>query len=377
MKDMKNISIWVILILMCVPLILDIAGLKHPHPLKGEKTETSFPIFTLESLNKGDYTNRINEYLKTNFTLRGMAIRTRNQIDYTIFNQTHARSVIVGKEGYLFEENYIKAALGLDDFDTKYLEKTASNLEEISDSTGVPIFIVLAPGKASYYTEFIPDEYLNADTIVPNRSYEKWKNRVEQSHNLKLVDLKAQLDPLADLFPKNGIHWCEWSQIDAFNILNDSLASNLPIYKKPINFVVDSTYRSDQMEGTDQDIENGLNLWQNLADLETKYYKVSYEQNDSTSKPKVLLVGDSYAWGVVNRGVLRHSYDEGEFWYYNQVVHGPKYLGNDDFGKAPFEVHGIENRSDFYETVKKFDAVILLSTDANLHKFPFGFGNIE
>ena len=170
MKDMKNISIWVILILMCVPLILDIAGLKHPHPLKGEKTETSFPIFTLESLNKGDYTNRINEYLKTNFTLRGMAIRTRNQIDYTIFNQTHARSVIVGKEGYLFEENYIKAALGLDDFDTKYLEKTASNLEEISDSTGVPIFIVLVPGKASYYTEFIPDDYLNADTIVPNRS---------------------------------------------------------------------------------------------------------------------------------------------------------------------------------------------------------------
>ena len=377
MKDVKNISVWAIVLLMCVPVALDIAGYKPQYPLKGEKTETPFPTLTIGSLNNGVYTDSINDYLKTNFTLRVMAIKTRNQIDYTLFNQTHARSVLVGKEGYLFEEDYIKAALGTDEFDLGEFDETIKNLEQLSDSSGVPVFVVIAPGKGSYYSEYIPDEYYDVDSIIHNRTYLKWRQRVEDSRNLKLVDIKAQLDPLGDLFPKNGIHWCEWSQVDAFNILNDSLASYLPLDKNPINFVIDSTYRSDKMEGTDQDIELGLNLWQNIADLETTYYKVSWEQNESTSKPKVLLVGDSYAWGVVNRGVLRHSYNEGEFWYYNQVVHGPKYLGSDDFGKNPLEVHGISNKSDFYEILKQFDAIVLLSTDANLHKFPFGFGNIE
>ena len=376
MNDVKNISIWIIVMVMCVPLCLDIAGLKKPHPLKGENTELPLPQLTLESLNSGLYTDSLNDYLKTNFTLRGMAIRTRNQIDYTIFNQTNARSVLVGKNGYLFEENYIKAALGTDDFDESKFEETIAILEELHDSTGVPIIVALAPGKASYFRDFIPDKYLANDSVDADKTYLKWKKRVDESEQLQLVDLKSQLDPLEDLFPKNGIHWCEWAQVEAFNILNYGLALHLPKNKHPLNIVIDSVYRSDQMEGTDQDIESGLNLWQDIPDLETTYYKVSWEVNDSTSKPRVLLIGDSFAWGFVNRGVLKHSYDEGEFWYYNQVVHGPKHLGTDDFGNKPFAVHDIKSTSDFHKTLQKFDAIVLLSTDANLHKFPFGFGDI-
>tara|TARA_Y100000589_G_C27186771_1_gene643032 strand:- start:1759 stop:2895 length:1137 start_codon:yes stop_codon:yes gene_type:complete len=377
MNDVKNISIWIIVMVMSLPICLDIARLKKPHPLKGENTELPFPQLKLESLILGSYTDSLNDYLKTNFTLRGMAIRTRNQIDYTIFNQTHARSVLVGKNGYLFEENYIKAALGTDNFDESKFEEKISLLEELYDSTGVPIFVALAPGKASYFIDFIPDKYTANDSVKADRTYLKWKQRVDESEKLHLVDLKFQLDPLEDLFPKNGIHWSEWAQVEAFNILNDALDLYLPNNKHPLNFVVDSVYRSDQMEGTDEDIESGLNLWQDIPDLETTYYKVSWEVNDSTSKPRVLLIGDSYAWGVVNRGVLKHSYDDGEFWYYNQVVHGPKHLGTADFGKTPFEVHEIKSKSDFHKTLKQFNAIVLLSTDANLHKFPFGFGNID
>jgi len=68
---------------------------------------------------------------------------------------------------------------------------------------------------------------------------------------------------------------------------------------------------------------------------------------------------------------------DGEFWYYNQVVHGPKYLGTEDFGGKPFDVHDVNNNSDLIYALNNFDAVILLSTDANLHVFPFEFGLIK
>ena len=61
-----------------------------------------------------------------------MAIRTMNQIDYSLFNETHARSVLVGKEGYLFEENYIKAALGLDDLKSTQVDSIVVSLESLS-----------------------------------------------------------------------------------------------------------------------------------------------------------------------------------------------------------------------------------------------------
>ena len=374
MRMAAKIAISFILLVLNAPWLSDVLGLKEPHPLHGESTKLAMPELSLDSLWTGDLQYGIDEYFRTNFLLRGMAIRTRNQLDYTLFNLTHARSVLMGKEGYLFEENYINAALGIDDISEQNVSERVGDLESLADSLDTPVFVVLAPGKASYYMQFIPEVYLSSDSIVRNKSYNLWSRNVNKSKSLNLIDLHSHFKDQEDVFPKNGIHWCEWAQVEAFNVINDSLASHFPEGIRPAKFVIDSTYRSSTMEGTDEDIERGLNLWQNIDDLETTYYRTSWEESDSVSKPKVLIVGDSYAWGVVNRGILRHSYTEGEFWYYNQVVHGPKYLGTEDFGGRPFEVHGINNNSDLIAALNEFDAVILLSTDANLYRFPFKFG---
>lgn len=366
-----------ILLLLNVPWLSDVLGLKEPHPLHGEPTQLPMPKLSIDSLWTGDWQEGVDEYFRTNFLLRGMAIRTRNQLDYTLFNQTHARSVLMGKEGYLFEENYINAALGFDGISEQNISERVLDLESLADSLETPVFIVLAPGKASYYMQFIPDVYFSSDSMSFNKSYNFWSKCVKKSKSLNLIDLHSHFKDQEDVFPKNGIHWCEWAQVEAFNVINDSLASHLPEGVKPAKFVIDSMYRSSTMEGTDEDIERGLNLWQNIDDLETTYYKTSWEDRENESKPRVLIVADSYAWGVVNRGILRHSYMEGEFWYYNQVVHGPKYLDTEDFGGKPFEVHDIKNNSDLIAALDEFDAVILLSTDANLYRFPFKFGLLD
>ena len=378
MKRNENIWVIVVVAILCTPLVLDVVKLKKPHPLNGETTELPKPNLSFNSLYYSHYTDSLNVYLKTNFTLRGMAIRTMNQIDYSLFNETHARSVLVGKEGYLFEENYIKAALGLDELKSTQVDSIVVSLKSLSVESSTPFFIALAPGKASYFSEYIPDSYVElSDTLLHNSSYRFWSSNVSNSPELHLVDLYNHFIDREEVFPKNGIHWCEWSQIEAFNLIADSIASVFNDSISPAKFVIDKEYRSTKMEGTDEDIERGLNLWQNIPDLERTYYNVSWDEKVEEEKPRILLVGDSYAWGIVNRGVLRHGFKESEFWYYNQVVHGPKYLDTDLFGEKPNTVHNISSREDLINTLREFDAVILLSTDANLFRFPFSFGRVE
>ena len=90
MKRNENIWVIVLVVILCTPLVLDVVKLKKPHPLNGEKTELPKPNLSFNSLYYSHYTDSLNDYLKTNFTLRGMAIRTMNQIDYSLFNETHA-----------------------------------------------------------------------------------------------------------------------------------------------------------------------------------------------------------------------------------------------------------------------------------------------
>ena len=372
MVSKKSLSVYVVIALLCVPLIIDFVRDGQVERLKGAIEKVEMPTLSYESLNSGHYTDSLNDYLKCNFALKGVAIKTRNQLDYSLFGLTHARSVEMGKDGYLFEQNYIKAAKGLDSLTAEYVDEKVQFFESVSETASTEFFVTLVPGKASYYPQYIPEGYEQSDSTMLNRSYKVWREKVEESEVLNLVDLWGEFIDVEGVFPKNGIHWCEWVQVEALNILNDSIAAITGT--QPAKLIIDSTYFSTKMEGTDQDIESGLNLWQDIADLETKYYKSHWEDAEGFDKPKVLIVGDSYAWGVVNRGVLRHSYDLGEFWYYDNVVHGPAFLDTENFGKKPEEIYDLSTFTGFNSTISDFDAVVLLSTDANLYRFPFGFG---
>jgi len=368
MSRSAQIVIIVILLMLNAPWLSDLLGLKEPHPLDGESTKLEMPDMSIESVWNGDCQFGIDEYLRTNFLLRGLAIRTRNEIDYSLFSEQHARSVITGQEGYLFEENYIFAALGLDSIPTDSVIARVDRVSELSNSSGVPFLVVLAPGKGSYYREFLPLRFLEKDGIVEDRMFKVWSSI--SNDKLNVLDLQSHFAEVPNVFPKNGIHWCEWVQVEAINLMSDALVKILPDSLKPAHLVIDSTYTSFDMEGTDEDIERGLNLWRDLEDLETKYYSTHWEEVPLESRPRVLIMGDSYAWGPVNRGLLSHGYRSSEFWFYNAGVHGPSI---ENKGASPQSIHGFTTRAEFEKVLSTFDAVVLLSTDANLPRFPFKF----
>ena len=113
---------------------------------------------------------------------------------------------------------------------------------------------------------------------------------------------------------------------------------------------------------TDDDIENGMNLLFNIKDLKMGYPEVQFEISRDTPASKVLVVADSYYWGLFNSGVSRDIFNNGEFWFYNKQIYPHSYT-------APLNVEDVNLKAH----IETNDIIILLSTDANLPKFAFGF----
>ena len=65
---------------------------------------------------------------------------------------------------------------------------------------------------------------------------------------------------------------------------------------------------------------------------------------------------------MFNYGFSRDLFGDGEFWYYNKLIYPDSYI-------TPLEVSTINIK----EKAEENDVIILLSTDANLYKFAFGF----
>ena len=115
----KNINLkkglfYFIIGLLLIPIIQQQTKLIRIGELKGAFTKFESHPLSLKTWLNGSYAKNQEKYLNQNFGFRNLFVRLYNQFQYTIFNEAKANGVIIGKDGYLYEENYILAHLGTD-----------------------------------------------------------------------------------------------------------------------------------------------------------------------------------------------------------------------------------------------------------------------
>src|SRR5690606_19074770 len=80
------------------------------------------------------------------------------------------------------------------------------------------------------------------------------------------------------------------------------------------------------------------------------------------TKPSVLVISDSYYWGMFNLGISENAFRDSHFWYYNYEVYPDSY-------KSPL----IASAVNLKDEIRKRDVIIIMATEANLSKFGWGF----
>lgn len=367
MERETNIKKWLlggVIVLLLLPMLQASLTLFELKPLSGAIEVVEKPTFTFSEWKKGTYQQAYEKYMTANFGFRSTMIRINNQKMYSLFSEAKANGVIIGKENYLFEKNYLKATLGTDFIGEKAIQTQVDKLKQIQDTLqklNKDILMIFAPGKATFFPEYMPDYCKNQQRQKTN--YKSYLAAMQLA-KINLVDFNrwfVEMKPTSKypLYGKAGIHWSKYGEYLAADSLIKVVGK---LTKQPMTkLVLDNIEVKNENEQGDYDIGEGMNLLFPMNTYPMAYPKFHFQKQKSAA-PKVLFVADSFYWGMFNAGFSKEVFGDGQFWFYNQEIYPDSYT-------SPKTVADIN----IQEEVEKNELVVLVCTDANLFKFAFGF----
>ncbi|MDD4218028.1 MAG: hypothetical protein PHZ24_11925 [Bacteroidales bacterium] len=359
-KIKKYCFIFLILVLF-IPIIQRFIKFHKSEPLEGLNAPVHFPTFHYKDWKEGTYQNLVENYVAGNFGFRNSLVRAINNIDYWIFKTSNTDEVVIGKDRHLFFDYNIERYLGI----KKQNENEIDSLFVITDSLitnlnehGVEFIFVITPSSAFYYNDKFPKQY---DSYKPRpNDYEYYVKKLEE-YNINYIDFNKWFLDIKDtvsidLFPKNGTHYTYFSAV----WVADSLLKYMENLKDiDIPDIITDDYVIDSMRPNEHDLENILNLSSPLDNEKMIYYNLKFE-TAGKDKPKVLTVGDSFYWTILNQLIPLNCFSNVEYWFYNIQVF-PESFTNE---KHPGEV-------DLDSLFNNLDFIVVYSSSTLLHNYDY------
>ena len=347
---------------MLIPMIQENLHLKKEHPLKGDIQLPENIEFDKEDWFSGYYQEEKEKYINTAFGFRNQFVKLNNQIAYSIFRKAKANGVIIGKETYLYEKSYIDAYTGTDFLGKDSIDHTIARLKFISDTLnklGKQLIVVFAAGKASFYPEYIPDKYLpvRGPTNYGYMSEEAKKARLNViDFNKWFIDNKRRSK--YPLYPQHGVHWSTYGTALAADSLLRKIEELRHIDVPELAF---DGVSMEPPHDVDYDIADGMNLLFRFKSFDVAYPRMLPVNTEGKTRPKVLVISDSFYWGMYGLGIA-NCFENDHFWYYNRQV----------FPESSSKELLVEN-VDLGDALAGHDVFVNMATEATLRKISWGF----
>ncbi|MEZ4958985.1 MAG: hypothetical protein R2830_04145 [Saprospiraceae bacterium] len=349
-------------LLLAIPAVFRVFHLAAS-PLNGYKEAYEKPPLTWAGWLDGSFQVRAENYASQEFGLRSQIIRFNNEWQYRLFRKANASDVVVMKHGYLNSRVYIESFLGKNYIGDADVEKRSSRLFALQQqlkSINKELIVIIAPGKASYYSEYIPARYFPANSKNNYRELRK----AYLAHGVQLLDFNQLFLGMKDtsryvLYPKTGIHWSEYGQA----LMADTLISYVEQLtgKDLPDLKITHLELSPVPKGTDDDIEKSLNLLCRIPNDTLAYPSVAFD-TVGKDRLRLLVVGDSFYWQMYGMGLSREAFGDGQFLYYGREINPRPTVG-------PVETTDM----DLAALMGSYDGLVLMATESNLADFAWGF----
>lgn len=360
---LKKLLLGGILFVLMLPFIQQHIKMYRSKPLGGQIVPADKVYFSVDGWFGGSYQDGYAKWFNENFGFRNELLRLRNQIAYSFFGVAKANDIIIGKDLYLYERNYIYAWQGFDFVGLPNAEKLTDQIALLQDSLkkkGVTLIICLAPGKASYYPEYIPDEY------GPGSDSTNYKilSALMRNKNVNVLDYVQWFGQMKGktpypLFPRTGTHWSQYGCMLALDSLlkfiEDKRNIDLP------DMVWDGIETDDTIRNPDDDIGKAMNLLFPIQGLTMGYPRVHFADTTGKARVRLMTISDSFFWQMYNLGIEPDPFAEVSFYYYNRELHRQHHVNSN--------VQAQNSVSD----VTDHDVVVLMVTEGNLSEFGWGF----
>lgn len=365
-KNPKHIVYFAILLLIFLPLTQQVFQIFSVGELKGGFKTATPPVFSWAAWFDESYQHQADAYYNENLGFRNFFVRLHNQIDFSLFDEGNAEGIVIGKEDYLFEYDYIRAFTGLDFIGRKTLDRKIRRLkflqEHLKNQFDIDLILVLEPGKASFFSEYIPERYLKDKSGPTN--YEVIA-KLSKQYEIDHIDLNKYFLEIKDtvrypLFPQYGIHWNDYGMLVAF----DSILTYIETCRKidlP-KLAYDSVEFTDNLRHPDYDIGNAMNLLWKLPTYKMAYPEFKVSNNSLKDGINLLTIGDSYYWNIFNKTIKTKIFNKNKFWYFYKIVYPDTHSDT-----------VVVNSNELKDEIEKQDVILLMMTERFLYKFAWGF----
>lgn len=302
----NKISLIVSLILI-IPMIFTCLPDELDWDINGVVENVS-PQFTWHGALNGSYQESLEEYLDANLGLRGILIKSGNQMAYTLFNKSTHDSECIGKNKQLYELEYIyKKMQYIEPVTKQYIDELIEKLGDLQTKlkmNGTDLFIFITPSKAEIYPEDIGWIYKKCAPEQKESSYNQLVAGLQKSE-IPYFDGADYTNQLKNnegkkVFALTGTHWTQTTGATVASQLIKELERNFGY--DMTEFTV-SEEMTDIPTDPDADIFNLLNIIQRPYDQYTTP-KIEISKT-GTDTPSILcrggsFMGQSIVWMINN-----------------------------------------------------------------------------
>ncbi len=360
----KQGILFLLLLIMLLPLFQLVLPFTKETPLDGIDPPSKLPAFNTSSWINEEYQKNYALAFEPNIGFHPSLVRLRNQINYSVFSFSDIADVVVGKQGHLFLKPYTNAVRGTDFVGREYIDIQTQKMKTIQTELkkkNIDFFVVLAPGKGSFYSEFIPDKIITG--AKPDSTNYACYKKLFSEQKVNCLDLNAHFLSIKNtekhpLYSTTGVHWTEYSCYIAGKEIVTYIENIRKINLPKINLQSIEMLNLSGKHSSDYDAACLMNILTTVPHPTYAIPKLRFPSDSSTTKPRFLCIADSYFAGIANTGIPSHVFSTYQYWLYNERIY-PSY-------KKVAELN-------LKKEIEKQDVVCLLATDASLAPFPFGF----
>ena len=348
-------------------------GLFKFKELNGVVYSNSKPDLTWNNFLDGGLQDSTEAYLQQNFGFREPLTRFYNQMEWTLFRYSQVaedQRIVITDDNWIFEpwtvEEYYqgRAYYNGEDFTDnllKQFEAEAQRLLQIQkmlEPYGTHLFVALLPGKEQICPEHMPKntQYFKEKKITAFDFYSKRLKELGVNHiNLAecFMEMKGKVN--YPLFPQTGTHWSNLAAIHSTDTLIRYMEhlsdSNM------VNIRVGNAWQRTLKP--DADLESLMNLIWPIQKAPNMLATAIYDFDTTAWRPKLITVGDSFYWNILNYTPVWAVFESVPYWYYFSTV----YFGDDDL-KVTHKISDI----DVLQEVIDADFVMLSYSTTALYK---------
>ncbi len=318
---LRVVSIGTFAIWLVLPLVFLVRPHQFCEPVDENRRQRELPAASLwlNPLCFSTTATSLCGWFEDHFGLRDLMIRTKNQIDFTVFRKSD--KVHVGPGGWLFLRHSLdNYAIGLEKLPPSYVDAQVGKMAKLAahlKARGIQLIVLTIPLKWTIYPEFLPT---SAPQLPPlaDRRYDYWRKNLSTNPAFVHVDSLASLEATkqeTDAFYRTDFHW---SEISALRVAKDVVrtaatltASAIP----PSRF--HEEFETTTLRG---DSSRFLPIWNQPSEeaLVFKYkeiippqdaeppFQMVFRNPDDSLLPPTVFLGDSFFWNLFFSGFQRH-----------------------------------------------------------------------